>query len=107
MRGGDELEGLIAIGEVGDVREDVGAIASEVLAPLLDPFGRGRGDSDARAKSREQPRRREPDSLVAAAACDEGGPAGEVERVVCAHRDEPNRLDVRERTGITSGSRTR
>jgi hypothetical protein len=75
------------------------------------------------------------DSLVAAGARDQRGPAGEVERVVChlgderdrvddhrdvqlqpefvesifdsAHHDEPNRLDVRERTGITSGSQTR
>jgi hypothetical protein len=107
LRPGDQLEGLIAIGEVGDVREDVGVCASQLRGAGLDPLGRSRGDRDARAEARYQPGRREPDSLVAAAARDEGVPAGEVEGVVCAHRDEPNRLDVRERTGITSGSRTR
>src|SRR5439155_13055516 len=61
LRRCDELEGLTAIGEVGDPREYAGAVASQLDAPGLDPLGGGRGDRDARAKAREQPGRRETD----------------------------------------------
>jgi hypothetical protein len=79
----DQLEGLTAIGEIGHLREDTGAVAPQLRAAGLDPLGGGGGDRDARAEAREQPGRRETDSLGTATASDERVPAGEVEGIVC------------------------
>ena len=104
LRRGDELEGLAAIGEVGDVREDGGAVAPQLGAALFDPLGRGRGDRDAPAEAREQARCREPDALVAAAARDERGSAREVERIVCHLRSLLIRWSpARDRSGSSGG----
>ncbi len=77
----DERERLLTVGEVGDVRGDLGARSTKLLRALLDPFGRGR-DGHARAEPREQARAREADPGLAPAAGHERGPAIEVERVI-------------------------
>jgi hypothetical protein len=70
----DELDRLLAVGEVGDVSRDLGARGAKLLRPLLDA-PRGRRDRHARAKPRQQSRACKADPGFAAAAGDERGPA--------------------------------
>src|SRR5207244_12164033 len=74
-------------------REKMLAGAPQLRGAGLDPLGRGRGDRDDGPEAGKQPGRREADSFVAAAARDEGGPGGEVERVVCHLGDDRDRVD--------------